>query len=70
MSAIALVGALGVSWLLTMLIMLFIVIFPMWRIVNKAGLPGPLALLMIFPVLNIVMLWVFAFVKWPVEKTE
>jgi hypothetical protein len=41
---------------------------PMWRISNKAGFPGALSLLMFIPLLNLVLLWVFAFVKWPVEN--
>lgn len=45
-----------------------IFIVPAWRIVAKAGFPGALSLLMIVPLLNIILLWVFAFMKWPNEK--
>jgi hypothetical protein len=43
---------------------------PMWRIAVKAGFPGPVSLLMYIPVLNIILLWVFAFVRWPVERNR
>jgi hypothetical protein len=41
---------------------------PLWRIVGKAGFPGPLSLLALVPLVNVVLLWVFAFVRWPVER--
>lgn len=41
---------------------------PIWRIVGKAGFNGALSLLAFIPVVNIAMLWVFAFVQWPVER--
>lgn len=52
------------------IVLAFFILFliPPWRIVSKAGYPGALSLLMLVPLLNIVLLWVFAFVKWPVEQ--
>ena len=44
-------------------------VIPLWRIVGKAGFPRPLALLAFVPGVNLVMLWVFAFVRWPVERS-
>ncbi|WP_017462169.1 hypothetical protein [Dyella ginsengisoli] len=41
---------------------------PVWRIVRKAGYPGVFSLLMLVPIVNLVMLWRFAFSTWPVEK--
>ncbi|MDR7132820.1 hypothetical protein J2X06_000019 [Lysobacter niastensis] len=41
---------------------------PLWRIVSKAGFPGPLSLLALVPLVNVVLLWVFAFARWPVER--
>jgi hypothetical protein len=39
-------------------------------IVKKAGFPFWWSLLMILPIFNIVMIWVFAFMSWPVEKKQ
>jgi uncharacterized membrane protein YhaH (DUF805 family) len=44
-------------------ILLFMV--PIWKIVSKAGFSGAWALLALIPLINIIMLWVFAFVRWP-----
>ncbi|WCE02945.1 hypothetical protein [Pseudoxanthomonas sp. JBR18] len=41
---------------------------PFWRIVAKAGYPGALALLGLIPGVNLILLWIFAFVRWPVES--
>ena len=44
-----------------------IFLVPIWRIVSKAGFSGALSLLALIPLVNIVVLWVFAFIKWPIE---
>jgi len=36
-----------------------------WRIFRKAGFPGPLALLMLVPLGNVVMVIILAFMDWP-----
>lgn len=55
-------------WHWLVIVMLFFFYIPAWRIVRKAGYHGALSLLLLVPVLNIVMLWVFAFARWPVEQ--
>ena len=52
------------------LVVLVVFIVPAWRIASKAGFPGAIALLMLVPLLNVVVLWVFAFIRWPVEKRD
>lgn len=47
---------------------LLFVVLPVWfgwRTVSKAGMPGAWALLVLVPLLNLIMLWIFAFAKWP-----
>jgi len=44
-----------------------VIVVPCWRIVKRAGYPGALALLALIPIVNITLLWVFAFVQWPIE---
>lgn len=39
-----------------------------WKIVVKAGYNGALSLLMLIPLVNFVLLLVFAFSEWPVQK--
>jgi len=38
-----------------------------WRIATKAGYEGPLSLLMLIPLVNYVILLIFAFSEWPIE---
>ena len=54
-------------WLIILLI-LSIYLVPVWRIVSKAGYNGAFSLIGFVPVLNIIMLGVFAFSKWPNER--
>ena len=47
------------------LIAALLVVVPLWRICARAGFSSWWALLGMVPVVNIVMLWVFAYAKWP-----
>ena len=38
------------------------------KILKKAGFAGWLSLLILAPIANIICLWVFAFIEWPVEN--
>jgi hypothetical protein len=52
------------------LVAAIIFVVPLWKIVTKAGFQGAWALLALVPLVNIVALWVFAFSKWPTERTN
>jgi len=55
------------------LLVIFIIIASLWlpiRIVRKAGYSGWWGLLMLFPILNIVMTYIFAFSTWPILRRE
>ena len=45
-------------------------IIPFWKICTKAGFPGPLSLLMLVPIANIVLPFYIAFAQWPVLKDK
>lgn len=58
--------------------MLFYILLPIfgafclwlgYRILEKAGLDGRWTLILLVPVVNIIMIWVFAFSHWPNLKT-
>ena len=54
------------------LIVLVIVGFFIWiyaRIAQKAGFSGWWSLIMFVPLVNLVMVWVFAFIGWPAERS-
>ena len=63
-------GSFSIWHWLIVLLWLAVFIVPAWRIVSKAGFPGAMSLLMLIPLVNIIFIWVFAFVKWPVEKSS
>ncbi|MGU7779114.1 hypothetical protein [Burkholderia sp. PU8-34] len=48
------------------LVIFVICIYPYVRIVRRTGHSGWWVLTMIVPLLNIIMLWVFAFARWPI----
>ena len=60
-------GAVVLGFLVTAgLVILSIVIW--WKIFAKAGYGGPLGLLMLVPVVNLIMILVLAFAEWPVQR--
>lgn len=50
------------------LIFAALIVLPFWRIFAKAGYPGIMALLVFVPVVNLIVLYWFAFADWPVER--
>jgi len=47
-----------------------VIVVPVWRILKKAGYPGAFAILALIPIVNLLLLWGFAFSKWPNERTD
>ncbi len=47
-----------------------LMVIPAWKIVSKAGYNGAWALLLFIPLVNIIMLYVFAFNVWPTERAR
>ncbi|MFC1499779.1 hypothetical protein ACFL6T_02025 [Candidatus Zixiibacteriota bacterium] len=45
-----------------------ITVVPFWKICERVGLPGPLSLLMLVPLANIILPFYIAFTKWPIEE--
>jgi len=57
----------GISIWQLVIVVVFIML-PVWvfgRIANKAGYSRLWVLLMFIPLVNIIMIWVFAFANWP-----
>jgi uncharacterized membrane protein YhaH (DUF805 family) len=51
-------------WIIVLLVLL-LYIFPVVKILQKAGYSGWWCALLVIPLVNVVMLWVFAFARWP-----
>ena len=39
-----------------------------WSGVRRAGYNGAWALVLLVPIVNLIILWIFAFVTWPIER--
>ena len=63
-------GGLSILHWLILLTISMIWVVPSAVILRKAGFSGWLALIAFVPLVNLVALWVFAFVKWPVERSK
>ncbi len=49
-------------------LLLLLPAFVSWPIAKKAGYSKWWSLIMCLPVLNVILVWSFAFSKWPVEN--
>ena len=50
------------------LVFAIVFVVPTWRIVSKAGYSGAWSLFAFVPIINVIMLWVFAFSNWPATR--
>ncbi len=55
------------NWLMVLAVLAAIII-PFWRILPRAGIPAPVALVSIIPLGAIVLLWIMAFKRWPEDR--
>ncbi|CAE6969671.1 hypothetical protein [Paraburkholderia domus] len=61
-------GSLSIwHWLIVLLVIAFY-LFPLTRILKKAGFSGWFCLLAVVPLVNLLAFWAFAFIEWPVER--
>jgi len=54
-------------WMLMTPIWLLFV-WPTWRLCERAGISGPWALLFLIPPLGLILVWIIAFIPWPIER--
>jgi uncharacterized membrane protein YhaH (DUF805 family) len=53
-----------VAGLMFVFVMLPVVVIPYWKIFSKAGFSGWLSLLILFPLINLIVLYIVAFSEW------
>ncbi len=67
-AAMHVLAAFGVFiWLFVLCVILLQIIIA-WNIASKAGYSGVLSLLMLVPLVNFVVLLIFAFSEWPIQR--
>ncbi|MBW8748586.1 MAG: hypothetical protein JF584_13680 [Acidobacteria bacterium] len=49
--------------LIVLLFLASLVVVPFWQIFKKTGLPAPVSILMLVPLVNLILLYVIAFSK-------
>jgi hypothetical protein len=54
--------------ILTTVILFAPLYWPAWLIAKRAGLPGGLGLLIFVPGINVLAMWAFALLRWPIER--
>jgi len=59
-------GGMGMMLLMILIIVFQVVCF--WRILPRAGIPAPVAILAILPPVTIILLAVLAFKTWPGDE--
>ncbi|HEY4164152.1 MAG TPA: hypothetical protein VGM59_13890 [Dongiaceae bacterium] len=52
---------------LILLVLVFVLLIPYVKIIKKAGYSSWWVLTLFIPLVNFIMLWVFAFARWPLE---
>jgi hypothetical protein len=55
-------------YLVLLAVLIFLWVFPLWRIIGKAGYPPFLSLFAIFPAVGLILLWWLAFAQWPMRR--
>ena len=45
-----------------------LILIPAYRLAERVGYPGWYAFLLLIPILNLVLLWMFAFKPWPKDQ--
>lgn len=61
-------GSFSIWHWLILLVIVATYIVPVWKILTKAGYPGILSILTFVPIINFILLWVFAFSTWPRDR--
>lgn len=60
-----------IATILLVILFLALIAFFVWlyvRILHKAGFSGWWTLLLFIPLVNLIMMWIFAFADWPALK--
>lgn len=55
----------GAAHWIAMLLALVVILYPIGRILGRLGFAPLLAIAAVIPVVNVVALWILAFIQWP-----
>lgn len=63
-------GTFSIWHLFTLAVVGVLYLMPIGKILNRAGFTPWLALLALVPFVNVILLWLFAFGRWPRDTAE
>jgi hypothetical protein len=63
-------GEYGLAHLIVLVAVAALILYPIGRILRRAGLSPFWSVLALIPLVNFISLWVFAFTDWPRERTS
>jgi hypothetical protein len=55
-------------FLIVMLVCIFVIVVPIVKLLRRTGHHPLWSLFVIFPALNVIAFWIFAFKPWPTDK--
>ena len=59
----------GISEIIFISPILILLVLPFWKIFSKAGFSGWWSLSLLLPIINILVIYILAFSKWPIYKS-
>ncbi|HLJ84135.1 MAG TPA: hypothetical protein VKT51_08195 [Candidatus Eremiobacteraceae bacterium] len=66
--AFAAIAGMGIVGVLIGIGLLILSLWINWTIASKAGYSGALSLLLLIPIVNLIIVLIFAFSEWPVQR--
>jgi predicted PurR-regulated permease PerM len=60
----------GFAHLLIFAVIVALILYPLGRILRRIGVSPLWSVLVFFPLLNLIAIWVLAFSDWPVERSR
>jgi len=63
-------NALGFTESIVIIVAVFVILLPLWKICSKAGFNPWLSLLFFVPLVNILLLYYLAFAHWPIHHGQ
>lgn len=60
----------GLRELIVLLMIVGILLPPYAKVLHRTGFSPWFCLLLLVPVVNLIVVWVFAFIEWPIDKSR
>ena len=58
----------NIGWVLILTLYVLVFIVPISKVLRRVGFSGWWSILALVPLLGLIGLWVFAFIRWPIDR--